>query len=182
MMSHRREYEIAFVGLKPGIHEFNYEINDRFFEEFQEQDFKNCHAHMKLTLDKKNGFMLLKFELGGTLDVACDRCNNRLPIDLWDEFSIIVKMVEEPEVMNEQGEDPDVYYISRSESHFSVENWIYEFINLSIPMHKTCNYENMEGPYCNKEARDMLKRMGANEDKKDNPIWKGLEKFKDLEN
>ena len=52
--------------------------------------------------------MLSKFELGGTLDVACDRCNNRLPIDLWDEFSIIVKMVEEPEAMNEQGEDPDV--------------------------------------------------------------------------
>ena len=182
MMSRRREYEIAFVGLKPGIHEFHYEISERFFEEFQEQDFKNCQAHMKLTLDKKNGFMLLKFELGGTLDVACDRCNNRLPIDLWDEFSIIVKMVEEPEVMNEQGEDPDVYYISRNESHFSVENWIYEFINLSIPMHKTCNYENMDGPYCNKEARDMLKKMGANDDKKDNPIWKGLEKFKDLEN
>src|SRR5436189_2641167 len=173
MMSRRREYEIAFVGLKPGIHEFHYEISDKFFEEFQEQDFKNCHAHMRLTLDKKNGFMFLKFELGGTLEVACDRCNNRLPIDLWDEFSIIVKMVEEPDVMNEQGEDPDVYYISRGESHISVENWIYEFINLSIPMHKTCNYENMDGPYCNKEAKDMLKRMEANEDKKDNQIWKG---------
>ncbi|RZK46285.1 MAG: DUF177 domain-containing protein, partial [Pedobacter sp.] len=27
-MSNRRNYDIAFVGLKPGIHEFEYEIND----------------------------------------------------------------------------------------------------------------------------------------------------------
>ncbi|HEY1871160.1 MAG TPA: DUF177 domain-containing protein, partial [Chitinophagaceae bacterium] len=60
-MSYRREYEIAFVGLKPGIHEFDYEIGDKFFVEFQQQDFRNCKAHVKLFLDKKNGFMLLKF-------------------------------------------------------------------------------------------------------------------------
>jgi uncharacterized metal-binding protein YceD (DUF177 family) len=182
MMSQRREYEIAFVGLKAGIHEFNYEITDKFFDEFQQQDFRNCNARVKLTLDKKNGFMLLKFELGGQLEVTCDRCNNSLPKDLWDEFGIIVKMVEEPEVMNQQGDDPDVYYISRGESHISVENWIYEFINLSIPMHKTCNYENMDGPHCNKEAREMLKKLESDKADKENPIWKGLEKFRDLEN
>jgi len=181
-MGNRREFEIAFVGLKPGIHEFTYEIMDRFFDEFQQQDFKNCNVHIKLSLDKKNGFMLLKFELGGKLEVICDRCNSILPIDIWDEFNIIVKMVEEPELMNEQEEDPDVYYISRGESHLSVENWIYEFINLSIPMHKTCNFENMDGPYCNKEAKDMLKKMESDEERTANPIWKGLEKFKDLEN
>jgi uncharacterized metal-binding protein YceD (DUF177 family) len=126
--------------------------------------------------------MLLKFELGGKLEVTCDRCNNNLPIDLWDEFNIMVKMVEEPELMNEQEDDPDVYYISRGESHINVENCIYEFINLSIPMHKTCNYENMDGPYCNKAAKEMLKKLETDDEKKDNPIWKGLEKFKDLEN
>ena len=52
-MSNRREYEIAFVGLKPGVHEFNYEIDDRFFEEYQEQDFRQTKAHIKLLLEKK---------------------------------------------------------------------------------------------------------------------------------
>ena len=37
--------------------------------------------------------MLLKFEIGGTLEVTCDRCNNNLPFELWDEFNITVKMV-----------------------------------------------------------------------------------------
>jgi uncharacterized metal-binding protein YceD (DUF177 family) len=185
-MSHRREFEIAFVGLKPGIHEYAYEIKDKFFEEFQQQDFKNCNAVVKLSLDRKSGFMLLRFEIGGQLEVVCDRCNNYLPLELWDEFNITVKMVEEPEQANEQEEDPDVYYISRGESHVDVANWIYEFINLSIPMHKTCSFEKMDGPHCNPSARDALKKMEP-EDKKNieektNPIWKGLEKFKNLDN
>lgn len=182
-MSHRREFEIAFVGLKHGIHEYDYEINDRFFEAFQQQDFKNCTARVRLTLDKKTGFMLLRFEIGGTLEVNCDRCSNKLPIELWDEFNITIKMVEEPELMNSQEDDPDIYYISRGESHINVEAWIYEFINLSIPMQKVCGFEKMDGPHCNPSARDMLKKLEPEEDpKKENPIWKGLEQFKNLDN
>jgi uncharacterized metal-binding protein YceD (DUF177 family) len=181
-MSRRREFAIAFVGLKPGVHEYNYVIDDKFFVDFQEQDFKNCHANVKLILDKKSSFMLLKFEIGGSIEVICDRCNSKLPLELWDEFTITVKMVEDPELMNGQEEDPDMYYIAQGDSHIDVAAWIYEFINLSIPMQKTCKYDEMEGPYCNKSALEMLKRMAAEEEiKKENPIWKGLEKFKDLE-
>lgn len=180
-MGHRREFEIAFVGLKPGIHRFEYEIGDDFFEEFQHQDFFNCKATVRLELDKKSGFMLLKFEIGGTLEVNCDRCNNRLPMELWDEFRITVKLVEDAELMNEQEEDPDVYYIATGESHLDTANWIYEFINLSIPMQKTCSFEKMDGPYCNPAAREMLNKLSSDAgETKENPIWKALEKFRDL--
>jgi uncharacterized metal-binding protein YceD (DUF177 family) len=182
-MNYRREFEIAFVGLKPGIHEYEYEITDRFFEEFQQQDFFNCKATVRLTLDKKTGFMLLKFEMGGSLEVICDRCSNNLPLELWDDFNITVKMVDEPELMNNQEVDPDVYYISNGESHIDVANWIYEFINLSIPMQRTCTFEKMDGPHCNPAAREMLNKLSnGDKEQKTNPIWKGLEKFKDLDN
>ncbi len=181
-MNNRRNYDIAFVGLKPGIHEFEYEINDKFFAEYQEQDFNNASTHVKLTLDKKTGFMLLKFEVGGKIDVTCDRCGNNLPLDLWDEFNIVVKMVEDPEQMNEQEEDPDVYYISRGESHINVSDWIYEFVNLSIPMQRMCKLEDIGGPHCNKEVLAMLNKLDAQNDRSENPIWKDLEKFKDLDN
>src|SRR4028118_2181349 len=132
-MNSKREFEIPFVGLKPGNHEYEYQINDGFFEEYQQQDFKNCNARVKLSLDKKTGFLLLKFEVGGSTEVVCDRCGNNLPLELWDEFNIVVKLVEDPDTMNDQEEDPDIYYISRGESHLRVADWIYEFINLSIP-------------------------------------------------
>ena len=103
--------------------------------------------------------MLLKFDVDGKVEVICDRCGNNLPLQLWDEFNIVVKMVEDPEVMNEQEEDPDVYYIGRNESHLSVQDWIYEFINLSIPMQKMCKEDEIGGPQCNKEVLEKLKKM-----------------------
>jgi uncharacterized metal-binding protein YceD (DUF177 family) len=181
-MAGRREYEIAFVGLKPGIHEFEYQIDDKFFTPFQQQDFKNCKADVKVTLDKKTGFMLLKFEVGGKLEVICDRCNSNLPLNLWEEFNLVVKLVDDPAVMNEQEVDPDVYYISRGESHLHMAEWIYEFINLSIPMQRTCEYPDMSGPHCNPSAQELLKRINDESGNQQNPLWKGLEKFKDLDN
>ena len=179
-MANRHEYEIAFVGLKPGFHEFRYQVNDKFFEEYGGQDFTNSDAHVKLLLEKNNSFMMLKFEIGGKAEVTCDRCSNELPLQLFEEFNVTVKMVENPEVMNDQEEDPDVYYISKGESHLDVKDWIYEFINLSIPMQKTCEFENMDGPHCNPAARVLLNGMKVKEEQ-ENPIWKDLKKFKDLE-
>ncbi|MFL5789713.1 MAG: YceD family protein [Flavisolibacter sp.] len=175
-MSNRREFEIAFVGLKPGVHEYNYDIDDRFFVEYQEQDFHDVKGHARLLLEKNNSFMILRFQMGGKAEVTCDRCSNNLPLELFEDFTVTIKMVEEPELMNGQEEDPDVYYISKGESHLDVKDWIYEFINLSIPMQRTCEYENMDGPYCNPAARELLNNMKPGEGTKS--IWKGLEKFR----
>ena len=179
-MSQRREYEIAFVGLKPGMHVFEYRVEDKFFVPYGEQDFTNCIANIKLSLDKKNGFMQLKFDVDGTVDVICDKCGNTLPMQLWDEFNIIVKMVDEPELMNEQEEDPDVYYISRGESHLHMADWIYEFVNLSIPLQKMCKVEEM-GAKCNSEVLEKLRKMEEQAQKDSNTVWKGLDRFKNLE-
>lgn len=181
-MSHRREYEIAFVGLKPGEHYFNYEITDKFFEPFQEQDFKNCQAVVKLKLDKKAGFMLLKFDVDGRVELVCDRCGNNLQLQLWDEFNIVVKMTDDPEVMNEREEDPDIYYISKGESYLHMADWIYEFINLSIPMQRMCKEDEIGGSQCNTEVLEKLKRMGEEAKiAESNSVWKGLDQFRDLQ-
>lgn len=180
-MNPRRGYEIAFVGLKTGFHEFTYEIDDKFFEPYQQQDFSNCRAQVKLRLEKNNSFMLLKFDVDGKVDVVCDRCGNNLGIQLWDEFNIVVKMVEEPELMNEREEDPDVYYISRTESHLDVADWIYEFINLSIPMQKMCKEDEIGGPQCNTEVLEKLKKMEEEARTSASNVWKGLDQFKDLQ-
>lgn len=176
-MASRREYDIAFVGLKPGLHEFFYEIGDKFFTEYQAQDFTNVKATVQLTLDKKSSFMLLKFDIGGSLEAVCDRCGNNLPMQLWDEFKMVVKLVDNPDEMNMQEEDPDVYYISRTESHLHVADWIYEFINLSVPMTKMCSEAEMGGPHCNKAVLEKLKMM-LPEEHSGNQLWKGLDKLK----
>ncbi len=176
-MTGKRGYDIAFVGLKPGPHEYEYIIDDKFFAEYEQQDFTNCNAIVKVNLDKKTGFILLKFEVGGKLEVLCDRCGNNLPMDLWDEFKIVVKLVDNPEEMNNQEEDPDVYYISRNESHLNMADWIYEFVNLTLPLQKMCKEQEIGGPHCNKEVLNKLSQMQPGE-VHSNDMWKGLEQFK----
>jgi len=178
-MASKRTFEIAFVGLKPGVHEFNYVVDDKFFAEKGSADFTNCEANIKLQLDKKGGFMLLKFEIGGKADSNCDRCGNPLSVDIWDEFNMLIKLVENPEEMNDQEEDPDVFYISRTESHIDVANWIYEFVLLSFPIQKTCGEDEEGNSKCNQEVLDKLKSMGSVETQTNaNQLWQGLEQFK----
>lgn len=175
----KRAFDIAFVGLKPGKHEFNYTLDDKFFTDKGQEDFSDVHATVKVTLEKNTGFMLLLFEVGGDTKIICDRCGNPLKWDLWDEFKMVVKSVDNPDVMNEQEEDPDVFYISRTESHLHLEDWIYEFVMLSLPMQRMCTPEEIGGPQCNKEVLAKLKAMETvAAGQKAETIWKGLEKFK----
>ncbi|WP_349317167.1 DUF177 domain-containing protein [Chitinophaga sp. MM2321] len=175
-----REFDIAFVGLTPGVHSFQYEIGDSFFDNYEgPQDFNDCAATVKLNLDKKNNFFLLKFEIGGKVTVTCDRCGEPFDMQLWDEFDQIVKLVDNPDELNSEDENPDVAYISKTESHLSVANWIYEFILLSIPMQRI-HPDNADGSSgCNPKVIEMLERMNQQTKENDNPIWKGLDKFKD---
>ncbi|MDB5203457.1 MAG: hypothetical protein JWQ27_2866 [Ferruginibacter sp.] len=179
-MANRRAFEIAFVGLKPGVHEFSYELDDKFFIEKGAEDFQNASAVVKMTLEKNTGFMILKFEVGGKADVSCDRCGNSIQMDLWDEFNILVKLVDNPDEMNENEEDPDVFYLSRTESHLEVSDWVYEFVMLSVPMQRMCSPEEMGGPRCNKEVLEKLKAMEAKTiEHNANTLWKDLDKFKE---
>jgi uncharacterized metal-binding protein YceD (DUF177 family) len=172
-----RQFDIAFVGLKPGEHTFQYQITDSFFENYGPQDFSDCQATVKLTLDKKSNFFLLKFEIGGKVTVNCDRCGQPFELQLWDDFDQVVKMVDNPDELKED-ENPDVSYISKTESHLNVAEWIYEFINLSIPMQRI--HPDVNGKSgCDPKVLEMLDKMNQQDGAKENPIWKGLDQFRE---
>ena len=73
-MKNSREFNIAFVGLKPGLHEYNYTVEDSFFENFEKTEFTNTKVDVKLTFDKKQGIFLLHFDINGKVTLPCDRC------------------------------------------------------------------------------------------------------------
>ena len=61
-MKHNREFEIAWQGLKPGLHTFQYDLNDKFIEEKggTEREFKDLDAQITLRFDKKTNFFLYR--------------------------------------------------------------------------------------------------------------------------
>ncbi|MEO5966958.1 MAG: DUF177 domain-containing protein [Ferruginibacter sp.] len=179
-MVNNREFIIPFVGLKEGIHEFVYNIDEKFFIERESSEFSKADTTVKLFLDKHSGFLMLKFEIGGNVELACDRCGNPLSVDLWDEFNIVVKLVDNPDEMNMQEEDPDIYYISRLDNKIDISIWIYEFILLSLPMQKLCKVDEKGNSTCNPEVLKKLQEMEIkNNEHNANNLWKGLDKFKE---
>ena len=88
-------------------------------------------------------------------------------------------MVEDPDLMNEEELDPDIFYIGYNESHIYVGDWIYEFINLSIPLQKICAAKENGEPGCNPEVLKKLEEMKKNATENTSAnVWKGLDQFK----
>ena len=61
MMEQFSEFFIPFAGLKEGVHQFDFKLNNKFFEKFDFVDFQKAQIQVNLALEKK--ITLLKFNL-----------------------------------------------------------------------------------------------------------------------
>ena len=170
-MKNSREFNIAFVGLKPGLHEYNYSIEDSFFEKFEKTEFSNANVEVKLTFDKKQGMFLLHFDINGKVTLPCDRCGDDYEMILWDEFDLVVKQIDDELVEAKSSEDAEIAYLARSESLLDVSPWIYEFIVLSVPMQHIHPNDKNDNSTCNPIALSYLQQQT---EMPTNSIWNAL--------
>jgi uncharacterized metal-binding protein YceD (DUF177 family) len=179
-MGSKRAFEIAFVGLKQGFHNFEYHVDEQFLIEKGAADSNKLNATVELELEKNSTFLQLKFRTGGNALVNCDRCGNELNVDIWDEFNMLVKLTDNAGEKNEEEVDPDIFYINRTESHIDVSDWLYEFVMLSIPTQNQCGEDENGNSLCNADVLQKLEKMKKDVVINDKAsIWKGLEKFKE---
>ncbi|WP_395805431.1 YceD family protein, partial [Daejeonella sp.] len=68
------EYSIPFTGLKLGVHQFEFEVNDSFFEEFEYSLVKSGKLNIALDLEKQETMMILHFYIKGSIKLGCDVC------------------------------------------------------------------------------------------------------------
>ena len=169
-MKHNREFEIAWLGLKIGEHEYDFSIDDQFMQERgAPAELHDWNAQVKLKFDRQQSFFRLHFDVSGSVTVPCDRCGDDFSLSLWDEFDLLVKLAGDEEDEAVTDEEADVAFISRSETVIDISAWIYEFAMLSVPLHKL-HPENG----CNPEALRLLNKLSATEDSPEHDIWKGL--------
>jgi uncharacterized metal-binding protein YceD (DUF177 family) len=152
----KRDFEIAYVGLKPGIHNYQYEITDSFFKRFAEQEFSNAQLKVNLSLDKKTDTFLVKMDVDGSVTAVCDRCCEPLELRIWDDYSMVVKLVDAEDADALDEEDAEIIHFPRHESIMDVSEWIYEMIILSMPIQKIHD-TNAEGKSeCNPEILKLI--------------------------
>jgi uncharacterized metal-binding protein YceD (DUF177 family) len=176
-MKHNREFEIAWQGLKPGVHTYTYDVDDRFMEaQGTDGEFTGWIAKVTLTFDKHESFFMLRFDIDGKITVPCDRCGDDFDLRLWDEFNLVIKLTGD-DAADIEDED-DVIFIPRSETVIDISAWVYEFLMLSVPLQRI-HPDGAEGkPGCNPQALDLLNKLAEHPEEKKNPLWKGLDKLK----
>ncbi|MDY8135196.1 DUF177 domain-containing protein [Aquimarina sp. 2201CG5-10] len=127
-MRQLKEYTIPFVGLKQGLHQFEYQIENSFFEHFEYDEFNASAVKVALEFNKKTTMLELRFVATGTVNVNCDLTNEPFDLPIENELFLVVKFGDE---YNDENEE--LLIIPHGEFEVNVQQYIYELIVLAIP-------------------------------------------------
>ncbi|WP_439132160.1 YceD family protein, partial [Polaribacter sp.] len=101
-MRELKDYNIQFVGLKEGKHQFDYSIDNKFFEAFTYDEFNSSSIKVSLTFVKKSTLFELIFVAEGTVEVPCDVTNELYHQEIDSELPLVVKFGPEYNDDNEE--------------------------------------------------------------------------------
>ncbi|MCX6290544.1 MAG: DUF177 domain-containing protein [Bacteroidetes bacterium] len=173
-MKRREKFVINFGSLSKGIHEFVFEVDDSFFEHFENSIAQQAHADVLVTLEKKDDLLLVDFTIEGIAKLPCDRCLEELEIPLEGYNELMVKFGEK-----EEEESEDVIVLPAKAHELDVSQFIYEYITMLIPL-RNIHLEDDDGnSTCNPEAIKNLEKYRIHEEeiKPTDPRWEALKKI-----
>ncbi len=163
-------YNIPLAGLKEGLHQFDYQIDEHFFNEFEEPLVSAGKLNVTLELDKQSTMGTLEFIINGFVITECDRCLEQFNQELSAQERLILKYSEQPR------EEEEVIYLLPGTDNINVAQYIYEFICLAMPMKKVHpDTEDQQG--CDPKVLEYLDNASEQEEN-ENPIWEELKKLK----
>lgn len=162
------EYTIQFEGLKQGTHFFEFEVDNKFFEEFDCFDYDDSSFKVNLEFTKQSTMLLLKFEFDGYISVPCDRCLDEVDVDVEGEETLIVKFGNEA-----YDETEEILVLPNHEYEINVAKYIYEYIQVAMPYKRA----HKDGE-CNREVIKALEKVELKQEKEVDPRWSSLKDIK----
>lgn len=170
-MNRLKDYSIKFRGLSIGVHKYNWQIDMKFFEAFENSEFNDCRILAELDLEKQERMMILTFNLNGEITVPCDRCLEDLEYPVHISEAYFIKFGNE-----KMEESDDVIVIPDSEYQVDVSPLINEYITLSLPLRKVHEPDSSGKGGCNPQ---VIKRLEELSEKKGmDPRWEQLRNIK----
>jgi uncharacterized metal-binding protein YceD (DUF177 family) len=175
-----KPFNIAFVGLSNGEHEFTFELNDEFFACFEGSAIEKAQLKGELLLDKKSNMLDLHFSISGLVWVECDRCLEPFWYQIETQQTLFVKFGDHSEEQSD-----DVVIIPSTDSHFEVSQYFYEYAMLALPF-RIVHDENPSGAQqCDPEILQQLEKYKpkdnpepGDDDDSDDPRWDALRNIK----
>lgn len=121
-------FTIQYVGLKEGVHRYDYKIDRSFFEHFDFEDFNASSVEVALDFVKKSTLMELHFQASGTINVNCDVTNEPYDEPINTSFDLVVNFGQE---FNNENEE--LLILPYGEYEMNVAHYIYELLVLALP-------------------------------------------------
>ena len=158
-MNYLKNFDIVFSALPVGLHFYKYQIDDRFFSEFNYEGLSKGLLNVSLSFDKSNKLLVLDFNIDGYLTLTCDRCLEEFDNKINITAQYVYKLVKEKSIEfydNENLSDDNCIYIKDTDTVINISNNIYESIILNLPISPKHPNDENGNPLCNKEMLAKL--------------------------
>lgn len=167
-----KEFQIDIFSLSNKLHEFEFEITDSLLQVYEQSLLEKGEGICKLSLLKSETMMTLHFNIDAKVELICDRSLDKFMYPIKVEEKIIIKFGEDNYSLSD-----DVLVIKSDTPGLNVSNFIYEFINLAVPMKKLHpRYEDED------EQPDIIYSSEEETENESNesvdPRWEALKKLK----
>jgi uncharacterized metal-binding protein YceD (DUF177 family) len=175
-MKKLNEYLIPFIGLKLGKHQFEYQVDNTFFANFDYDEFESSNIKVNVVLEKKSTLMELAFKHKGTIHVSCDLTNEMFDLPIKGKINLIVNFGEE---FNDDNEE--LLILPHGEHQIDISQYVYEMIVLSVPLKRV--HPGIKDGSLKTPVLDKLKELSGNEKKEviqeenTDPRWDKLKKL-----
>jgi uncharacterized protein len=172
----KSQYIIQFGGLPVGVHEFEFDVTDKFFKSIENSEVQKADIHVVAVLTKQNNLLQVEFSVKGVVGVDCDRCLKEFGMPIETEEKLVIKHG------NPEESTDEILVIKEGEAEFDVAHYIYEYIVLALPARKVpCEIDEVRFE-CDWDTLKKLESISADTEKEDseivNPMWEQLKKLK----
>ncbi|GIV32292.1 MAG: hypothetical protein KatS3mg030_594 [Saprospiraceae bacterium] len=167
------QFTIPVSGLRLGTHRFEFPVDAVFFSHFPGSPITEGVLSVLLDFDKHSDLWELNFQIQGHVTCICDRCLDEFQLPIQVTQRLLVKFAET------EWEDDYVIYLLAGTPQFNVARFIYEFINLAVPMVKTHTHA---GESCNPAMLKYIRQEDEEPSTDDeapgnSSIWDALKGF-----
>lgn len=170
---------MEFGGLPVGVHEYTFEIKDKFFQEIEHSEIERANIQVDATLTKQNNLLGMHFSIYGTIGIACDRCLKGFDLPVEAEEDLVIKYG------NPDESNDEILVIPEGDTQFDVAHYLYEYVAVALPARRVPCELDAEQFECDAEMREKVDRLSDREqeneeeaDTKKNPMWEQLNKIK----
>ena len=169
-MNNLKDFIIQFSGLSVGNHEFEFKVRRKFFESFDYSELEEGELDILLNFDKQETMLILEFSIKGFAKVMCDRCLGDFNYQINTGQQLIVKFGEDYQELSE-----DIVTIPENAYEFDIAPYVYEYINLALPIQRIHPADNDESQ-CEADMTEKLDDLSG--EQQIDPRWEALKDLK----